>query len=171
MSEIRKLTKRQSRNFWRKVDKSGPIHPYKSELGNCWLWLGAKNIKGYGKIFIDKRYMAVHRLSFEITNGMIVSDGSYHGICVCHSCDNRSCVNPSHLFLGTCADNSRDMSEKGRSVAGERSSVSKLTNSAIIKIREMYASGKKLHRELAMEFGVSKPQISRIVSYRQWKHI
>jgi hypothetical protein len=85
-----------SERFWVKVDKRGP--------DECWQWIGIRNEDGYGR-----PYLRAHRVSWQIANGR--DPGS---LFVCHSCDNPSCVNPNHLWLGTNTVNLRDMVAKGR---------------------------------------------------------
>lgn len=75
----------------------------------CWLWTKTRNSNGYGQVKIDKKHWFVHRASYTIFKGDIPC-----GLCVCHSCDNPSCVNPDHLWLGTRKQNSEDMVRKGR---------------------------------------------------------
>jgi hypothetical protein len=94
--------------FWRLVEKTD----------HCWNWTGAKTIDGYGRFRIDKRQMLPHRWIWTNLLRKNIPDGMY----LCHTCDNPSCVNPDHLFVGTPKDNAQDRVKKGRSntVSGER---------------------------------------------------
>ena len=80
----------------------------------CWEWTASLNPDGYGRFYLNEKYMGAHRASWMIHNGEIPSGDGSHGTCVLHKCDNRKCVNPDHLFLGSQQDNLSDMEEKGR---------------------------------------------------------
>ena len=90
--------------FWKHVDKRGP--------DECWLWLGTKNLFGYGYLWSNelKRNVQAHRVAY------LIKTGNYPTDYACHTCDTPSCVNPNHIFNGTAHDNSIDMMKKGRQV-------------------------------------------------------
>lgn len=85
--------------FWNKVEKTD----------GCWLWTASKNRQGYGYFRFDGKMMKAHRMAWLLVHGEIPE-----GMLVCHTCDNPSCVNPEHLWLGTNQDNQNDMNAKGR---------------------------------------------------------
>ena len=121
------------------------------------------------KIFLDGKYDVTHRASFKTFIGPIPD-----GYCVCHSCDNPSCINPDHLFLGTALDNSLDMREKNRApkhfAGGDTSWLSKLDDKKVLAIRKRRLEGEQL-RELAIAFDVSMANISMICNWKTWKHL
>jgi hypothetical protein len=148
--------------FWPKVDK-GEDH-------ECWNWLGSITHHGYGSVGrggFRKGSVGAHRASYELHYGPIPK-----GKVVMHTCDNRACVNPSHLRLGTHKDNTQDMLAKGRhrfqAPQGEKSSLSRLTEAQVRFIRK--------HTdiplfEMADAMNVGHCAIWRIRTRRTWKHI
>jgi hypothetical protein len=116
---------------------------------------------------IGRRSIVASRRSWEMHYGSI-PDGMF----VCHHCDNRVCVRPDHLFLGTAADNSADMAAKGRSVGfpGELSPAARLTEAIVCEARRRAAAGERI-RDLAREFGIDNGSMSRAVTGRRWAHL
>jgi hypothetical protein len=132
------------------------------ESNGCWIWSGAKDKDGYGKLRWNKRYLRAHRWAYEVSYGTIPD-----GLHVCHACDNPSCCNPGHLFLGTNAENRRDSVQKGRQARGRRSGMVKLTKEQVIYIR----SSRQTAKVLAAQFKVSISLIYQIKTKQVWKHV
>lgn len=131
----------------------------------CWPWTGAKRQNGYGhKGWRGKQYLA-HRWMYERRVGPIPE-----GMVVCHACDNKWCVNPAHLFVGTQKDNVRDMYAKNRQAdrKGEKCGTSKLTEKEVLEIR---AASDAKNVALAKQYGVSASLISQIRNRKTWTHI
>lgn len=150
--------------FWSKVEKRG--------LDECWRWKGGlRNGGGYGAFMTDRPRLA-HRVAWEIAHGEIPRGKGYHGTCVCHRCDNRLCCNPNHLFLGTHADNMRDMKAKGRRIgvmAGERNFNAKLSGKDVDDIRAADTAKFGSKSALARTYGVTPALITAILHGRAWK--
>lgn len=135
------------------------------DVTGCWNWTGSICQKGYGRIKHKKKAIKAHRLSFEIHFHAIDNSELF----VCHKCDNRRCVNPEHLFLGTCKDNIEDMYKKGRNSPrhGENSGTAKLTEDIVKGI----LVDERTHKQIAIELGVTRECISRIKQRKSWKHV
>jgi hypothetical protein len=141
------------------------------KINGCWEWQGKLSNDGYGSFqeTIDGKKIEVrsHRRSFEIFKGHIPEEMQ-----VCHSCDNPSCCNPDHLWLGTAKENTQDSFKKGRRPTLEKRAraAGKLTEEEVIEMRKMYKDGSS-QRDLQDLFGISQSQTQGILSYRYWKHI
>lgn len=135
------------------------LHVNKGDVEDCWQWTGAKKPKGYGNFAIGGKYHIAHRVSWCLHNGEIPG-----GLIVCHKCDNPSCVNPSHLFVGTPKDNGQDMAKK------ERSRTTKLTASQVIEIRKLRVFGLTLEA-IASVYGVNYSTIGNICRRKTWRHV
>lgn len=129
----------------------------KGSPDECWEWAGCLDNKGYGVIKGGSRMVKAHRLSLEMYLGRPLSEGMY----VLHSCDNPSCVNPSHLREGTPQDNMDDKMSRGRWSNGER----KLTWEKVAEIRSRVG---QTQASLAAEFGISTSQVKRIRNNKRW---
>lgn len=147
----------------------------------CWLWTGTLNQWGYGKLAIQKKHWIASRASWTIYNKREIPKG----LLVMHKCDTRSCVNPSHLIIGTVQDNSNDMVAKGRSMTGDRNTsrknphlqvrgsthpYSKLTEEDVLQIKKDLSNGVG-QRELAKRYGVKPTNISNIKVGLSWRHV
>lgn len=148
--------------FWAKVDKCGPVHPV---LGTrCWTWVGATDSAGAGLLRVARSNKRASRIAFQIAFGDFNEK-----MLVCHECDNPSCCNPNHLWLGSQLDNMRDCSNKGRisnhkRPSGETHKSSKLSAEQVIAIRAEYVRGSG--QLLALRFGVTRTTIMNIVRFK-----
>lgn len=133
----------------------------------CWEWSACKTKDGYGQFRFHKQMQLAHRIAYHLYVGEIPV-----GMCVCHRCDNPSCVNPVHLFLGTHIDNMLDRDNKGRDAdhRGEKNGHAKLINAQVVEIRKKHSEG-ATQSELAKEFGVSQSTISHILCGETWESI
>ena len=159
------------KRFWNKVQKTDA----------CWLWTASIGSHGYGQLNIEGKPETAHRLSWLIHNGNIPS-----GLFICHTCDNRRCVNPDHLFLGTQSDNMRDALSKGKSCLaqpnvmvahpekrhwGSKNPRSKLTEEQVKEMRSMYTPGQITMAQIAEKYGVTRHAVGNIVKRRLWKQV
>jgi hypothetical protein len=145
------------------------VNRYRITESGCWEYTGATNGDGYGIVGGNRHtpQKFVHRLAFERARGPIP-----RGKQVLHRCDNPPCIRPDHLFLGTHADNMRDMARKGRRKgvnAGAENGAAKLTEAQVVDIRERYAAGGVSQQVLADEHGVHQTVVSAIVLRKIWK--
>lgn len=146
--------------FWRRV-------VCLTGADSCWEWTGCIQSAGYGSIRVNGRTVQAHRLSVELHNGRTLSPSEL----VCHRCDNRKCVNPSHLWVGSAGMNNADRHEKGRSrgarLPGATNPMSKLTDDDIRAIRSLSTNLK----ETARRYGISFQTVSNIRRRHTWKHV
>lgn len=139
--------------FWSRIERS--------EDG-CWLWRGSVGSSGYGVTRLFGKSEAAHRVAYRLVFGSTPA-------LLRHTCDVRLCVNPAHLVGGTCADNARDMVERGRSLSGERNRSARLQTADVERIRELRSEG-WLQADLAALFGVTASMVSRIVNRNRWRN-
>lgn len=138
----------------------------RNDQNDCWTWTGTLLSTGYGQIIVGNKKIAAHRFAYKLIYGDIPKD-----MFVCHRCDNRKCVNVSHLFLADHNGNMSDMVKKGRSVKGEKNKAAKLTKNQVMEIRNKHKTNMITQSELADQYGVTLSTINKIVLRRTWKHI
>jgi len=147
-----------SKDFWQKVMKTD----------KCWIWLGELDDYGYGRFsWQGKTGAKAHRVAYSLAfrRGVLPSSNSL----VCHLCDNRACVRPRHLYLGSPPSNMQDRDNKGRKACtkGEKNGTHKLTDCDVRQIRESGLT----QDQLAKRYSVTQSTISRIILRETWRHI
>ena len=156
------ITDELIKRFWSKVD-------IKSE-DECWTWKDSTVPRGYGHISIESRPYYAHRISYCISYGDIPD-----GLLICHKCNNRSCVNPKHLYAGTSKDNIRDSINAGTfsefpHFRGDNSPTSKLTSIQVLQIRDLIDAGVR-HKDIAKQFNIGRSTVTGIHNKLIWKHL
>lgn len=150
--------------FREKVDRSGGP-------AACWPWLAYRDTRGYGRIEVGRRSVHAHRVALELALGVELRSDEY----ACHHCDNKICVNPAHLYVGTARTNRIDAVTRGQARynprRGEAHTQARLTTSQVLELRARYAAGGIRQDELAAEYGVSQGSISRAIRRECWAHV
>lgn len=158
-----------SDRFWKYVDRR--------DEDECWPWLGhIAKPQGYGRISVffgpgtKPKVAYAHRVSWELAEGPIPD-----GLAVLHRCDNRPCVNPNHLFIGTQQDNMDDCVSKKRHAHGSKACYAVLREEQVLEIRELYDASGRLKKRgslkaIAERFGVGLSTVSAAAHYK-WKHV
>jgi hypothetical protein len=153
-----------SQRFWSKV-----AIPDGGNAGlECWEWTASQQGTGYGQINDTRRRkpMTAHRVAYEQFYGPIPA-----GLFVCHKCDNKLCVNPLHLFVGTVADNAADAVSKGRHAHGERHPGARLTEHQAREIFREYRAGGISQSQLAAKYGTTRGSVQQIHRGSTWTHV
>lgn len=143
------------------------LYKHVTKSDGCWIWNGCKNIHGYGEIKPNRVHMNASRASWIAHKGKIQK-----GLFVLHACDNRSCTNPDHLFLGTAKDNMQDMIKKGRNktLRGEDCSYSKLNNEIVLGILEKVKNGISTSI-IAGDYNITSKYVNEIKRGNKWAHV
>lgn len=163
------MTAKELARRYRRLLKHGVREPapYPELEKDCLIWPWRKNWEeGRAMVCVDGRGDNAARVLWKLFRGSIPN-----GLCICHHCDNPSCVELTHLFMGTHGGNAADRDRKGRAAKGETNSSAKLTENQVREILKRYVGGRISQKKLAAEYGVSDSTISYIVRHKNWKHI
>lgn len=139
--------------FLRKVEKTEP----------CWNWTGRLDIGGYGRFSIKGIWKKAHRTAYELYKGSIPE-----GLVVRHMCNNRKCVNPAHLEVGSHKDNTTDMFRTNPpDRTGDRSHAKKITQADADELRQWREFG-YTQKDIGTAFGIGQPQVSSVLNGKYW---
>jgi len=152
--------------YKRDVDRILP-NTHRPSIFGCWLWAKGKVQGGYGRLYFRGSMWLAHRVAYTVYTGEIPKGMQVH-----HSCDNPSCCNPQHLWVGTQADNMEDMRFKGRepNVGGERNAFSKLTVRDVKEIRA-WAKLPYTYKQIAAMYNVCASSVGQICRRESWKEV
>lgn len=160
------LNYRLSNSFRRSSLKERFHQSYRKMEHDCWEWNGTiHSVHGYGIIQENRKDLLAHRVAWKLYYG------DTNNLCVLHKCDNRICVNPDHLFLGSRVDNNLDRNNKGRQAKGEKQHSAKLTEKEVIEIRQRIAVFNERCINIAEDYNVSRSAINQIKLRKTWKHL
>lgn len=167
-SQLPEITEKFKVRFWSKVEKK--------DDSECWIWKGVPDNGGYGNLWVKRRPILAHRISYFLAHGELLKE-----LCVLHDCDTPLCVNPSHLHLGTKGENNAERKARGRGAVGSMvrggSPGGRLTDEKVIQIRaefEIYQASLSEHRKcvlLGEKYGVTPASIYCVIRGLSWKHI
>lgn len=145
--------------FWAKVKKG--------RGSGCWTWTGAAKGAGYGILKIEGRTVRANRLSFELKHGRSPKGH------VLHTCDNPSCVRPSHLYEGDAQRNAADREERGRGnhVRGSANPRARLCDAEVRVIKALLRRGNMTQQAIADHYNIKRSAVADIKAGRSWSHV
>jgi hypothetical protein len=134
----------------------------------CWEYTRGIGSGGYGIVSVNDKAIGAHKLAYLLRRGPVPK-----GMCVLHECDNRKCINPDHLFLGTKGVNNRDRKQKGRNDdrRGRKNYMVKLTENQVHEIRNLASGSGLSQREIGKRFGICQQQVCEIARRKAWVHL
>lgn len=160
MSAHKRTPEKLAADFWGRIEKT---------QGGCWNWTGHKRRRGYGCFYANGKGWSATRYMWEVVDGRGTVSSKLH---LCHRCDNPSCVNPEHLFVGTPQDNVDDaiLKNRRRYARGEHSGGSKLTEAAARAILAEALAGIP-YKQIGLRYGIGHQHVSQIKNRRRWAHL
>jgi hypothetical protein len=148
------LTKRQTENFWEKVNKENTTRVYNGH--SCWEWTAYTNHCGHGTFSINSKKEFAHRVSWALKNGYMP-----YNSCVCHACDNPKCVNPEHLWIGDRLENNKDRQYKKRIIMRH----------IAINILDLYYIKNTSIDLISKKLNLSRQNIKYVIKGKYWEDV